>query len=232
MNIGGSTSQLYGNPDWLTMHQVGNANRNHNDSDAIEKMFNLTPPKPCYNQEPYFIGSDSPGAQFDNRRTMYSCLLRGGLAGVAYEAQGQTRAVRETSNVRYHPLMWVSVTWNAASQAQHAGTFMLTHGNKYWDLLPHKELLSPAWNSTPYWAYCMRTDDKQLFKLYFEKNAARTDLSGALPNTAYKAQWFNPRTGTWTNVGDSGTVKSGDDGVIPLPACPSTEDWCLSLSTE
>ena len=229
MNIGGSTSQLYGNPDWLTMHQVGNASRNHDDSDAIENMFNLKNPKPCYNQEPYFIGSDSPGAQFDNRRTMYSCLLRGGLAGVAYEAQGQTRAVRETSKVRYHPLMWVSVTWNSANQAQHAGTFMLTHGNKYWDLVPHKELLSPAWNSTPYWAYCMRTDDKRLFKLYFEKNDARTDLSGALPNTAYKAQWLNPRTGAWTNVGDSGTLTSNADGVISIPPCPSAEDWCLSL---
>jgi len=60
---------------------------------------------------------------------------------------------------------------------------------------------APAWVGTGRnrvapqegWAYCMRTDEQKHFKLYFERNAARPDLSGALPQCVYKAQWFDPR---------------------------------------
>jgi hypothetical protein len=76
----------------------------------------------------------------------------------------------------------------------------------------------------------MRTDDKRHFKLYFERNAARPDLSGALPSTAYKAQWFDPRTGAWSEAG-AGTITSDAQGRIALPACPtSADDWGLGLS--
>jgi hypothetical protein len=128
--------------------------------------------------------------------------------------------------------MWVSVLWDNANETQYAKTFMITHGARYQELVPHKEFLSPAWNSSYYWAYCMRTDDKKLFKLYFEKDL-KSKLSGALPNTSYFAQWFNPRTGKWSKAGTDGTISSDENGVIALPlALPSSEDWGLSLSTD
>ena len=111
--------------------------------------------------------------------------------------------------------------------------------------MPHRELLSvfktgtdPAWvgfretGNAPQerWAYCMRTDDKRHFKVYFERNATRPDLSGALPNAVYQAKWFDPRTGAWNKAGD-GTLTSDAQGKIALPACPtSADDWGLSLS--
>jgi len=67
----------------------------------------------------------------------------------------------------------------------------------------------------------MRTEDKKYFKLYFERNAARPDLAGALPNAAYKAQWFDPRTGAWSGAG-AGTLTSDVQGRIALPACPTS----------
>jgi hypothetical protein len=156
------------------------------------------------------------------------------LGGVVYEAMGQTRAVRETSDLPpgthgKHPLMWVSVLWSNANETQHARTFMLNHGDKYQHLVPRKDLLSPAWNSTKHWAYCMRTDDQTLFNLYFEKGG-RESVSGALPNTIYNAQWFDPRTGRWTEAGDTGSLRSNAEGVLSLPACPNADqDWCLNL---
>ena len=238
--INRSTYERFGHTDkspWLTVHTVGNSPRDHTASDLIETMFRLPNPIPVFNQEPWFLANDSAKESWQNRRTMYSCLLRGGLGGVVYEAMGQTRAVRETSSLPpgthgLHPLMWVSVLWKNAEETQHARTFMLTHGAKYQDLAPHKELLSPAWNSTSNWSYCMRTHDQRLFKLYFERNAVPVNLTGVLPNTTYKAHWFNPRTGAWINVG-SGTLASDAQGQLVLPACPTAaEDWGLSLSTE
>jgi hypothetical protein len=140
--------------------------------------------------------------------------------------------------------MWVSIAWQSANEVRLAPAFLMADGVDYQDLVPHRELLSvfkgdaPAWvgagpaRVAPQegWAYCMRTEDKKYFKLYFERNAARPDLAGALPNAAYKAQWFDPRTGAWSGAG-AGTLTSDVQGRIALPACPtSADDWGLSLS--
>ena len=134
-----------------------------------------------------------------------------------------------------HPNMWEVTKWKSADEVRLAKAFLMTHGAKYQALAPHPELLSVFKTGNTLqegWAYCLRTDDKKLFKLYFEKNAMRPDLSGALPNTAYKAQWFDPRTGEWSNAGD-GTLTSNAQGLIVLPAYPtSTDDWCMSLSLD
>lgn len=238
--INRSTYERWGHTDktpWLSIHVVGNTPRDHTASDLIETMYNLPNPIPVFNQEPYFCADDSYMESWENRRTMYSCLLRGGLGGVVYEAMGQTRAVRETSDLPpgthgLHPLMWVSVLWNNANDTRHAKTFMMTHGAKYFDLVPHHESFAPKWNSTSNWAYCMRTDDKKMFKLYFEKDL-KNSITGALPDTEYFAYWFNPRTGLWNKANANGKIKADEKGNIHLPlALPTMEDWGLSLSVE
>jgi hypothetical protein len=257
-NISGSTYRIWGHTDkapWLMMHQAGNDPRDNRSSEEILEMFNLPKPLPAYNQEPWYVATDAPDERAWNRGIMYGSLLSGGLAGVAYEAYGMTRGNREifdgtnqaeANNSRPQPEspswsccggpfpnMWVAVKWQSANEVQFASKFMMTHGAKYQDLVPHRELLSVFktgnW-AVEGWAFLMRTDDKQLFKLYFQKRAAHPDLSGALPNTAYKAQWLDPRTGAWSNAGN-GTLMSDAQGRIVLPAFPTDDDWALSLST-
>jgi hypothetical protein len=41
-------------------------------------------------------------------------------------------------------------------------------------------------------------------------------------------QWFNPRNGTWTEVG-SGKLVASEIGVIKLPEQPEGIDWGLKL---
>ena len=129
--------------------------------------------------------------------------------------------------------MWISIKWSTANELRYAKAFMMTHGARYQDLAPHREFLSVFKTGNMLqegWAYCMRTDDKKLFKLYLEKGAARPDLSGALPNAAYKAQWFDPRTGAWNKAGN-GALTSDAEGRIVLPACPTSgDDWGMSMS--
>ena len=56
------------------------------------------------------------------------------------------------------------------------------------------------------WAYCARTPDKDIFLAYFEKGCPRSQIRGAKLNSTYRAQWFDPRTGTWQDAG--GTLRS------------------------
>ena len=72
--------------------------------------------------------------------------------------------------------MWISIRWTSANELRYARDFIMTPAGRYQDLAPHRELLSVFKTGNVLqegWAYCMRTDDKRLFKLYFEKNATR-----------------------------------------------------------
>ena len=245
-NVSGSTYRAWGHTDkapWLTMHQTGNDPRDHSISEYTLEMYNLPNPIPIYAQEPWYIPNDSAEERRKNRSTMYSNLLQGGLAGVAHQAMGLTRGNRENSSQFVN--MWVSIKWQSANEVPLAERFLAADGVRLQDLVPHRELLSVyktgadrAWAGygktsdirQEGWAYCMRTDDRRHFRLYFERNAARPDLSGAQPDSVYEAKWFDPRTGAWSKAGD-GTLRSDAQGRIALPAWPTTaDDWGMSLS--
>jgi hypothetical protein len=78
------------------------------------------------------------------------------------------------------------------------------------------------------WAYAARTPDKKVFLVYFEKGCPRSQIRAALPLSSYRAQWFDPRTGTWQEAG-TGKVESSSTGIIELPDFPDDHDWGLLL---
>ena len=160
---------------------------------------------------------------------MYGSLLSGGFAGHIYGAQGLWGGDIENS-ADYK--MWESLTWKSAEQMKHLRAFVMCQGTRYRDLIPHAHLLLPdkAGNPNGYkgWAYCARTKEKDFFLLYFEKDCPKAAVRGALPNKNYKARWFNPRRGTWHNVG-LGKLTAEATGRITLPPFPSNDDWGMSL---
>jgi hypothetical protein len=121
----------------------------------------------------------------------------------------------------------------SAAQMRHLRTFALSLGKSYQDLVPNADLVSPNKNanlrSYEGWAYCARTPDKNLFLAYFEKGCPRSQIRGAKLSSAYKAEWFDPRNGTWQDA-DNGTVRSSVIGIIMLPDLPADKDWGLRLT--
>ncbi|NIM07442.1 MAG: hypothetical protein GTN69_11925 [Armatimonadetes bacterium] len=106
----------------------------------------------------------------------------------------------------------------------------MSHGAQYQELVPSAELLIPNKSGDSYgytgWAYCSHSEDKNLFLLYFEKNCPQAKLRGAQPFVTYHAQWFNPRTGEWS---EAGKLTADVVGMIDLPEFPSNDDWAMSL---
>ena len=47
----------------------------------------------------------------------------------------------------------------------------------------------------------------------------------------YRAQWFDPREGAWSDAGN-GVVTTNNVGEVELPDFPSDMDWGLSLVYE
>jgi hypothetical protein len=160
---------------------------------------------------------------------MYGCFLSGGLAGHVYGAEGIWGGdIEAQAPVK----MWDAFQWSSARQMQHLRAFAFSIGKRYQELVPNADLVSP--NKTPIlqsyegWAYCVRTTDKEIFLLYFEKGCPRSQVRGARLENDYRAEWFDPRTGAWRDAG-GGTLRSSAIGTIMLPDFPSDMDWGLRL---
>jgi hypothetical protein len=244
-NANPSTLENWGDHSWVTLHQIGNM-REHNNYWYLTEIFNLKDPKPALNGEPYYAGyrdARGPGSanytrgakggtELDNefvRSGIYGSFLSGGLAGFVYGAEGIWGADIEPSAPVH---MWEAFQWTSGAQVQYLNNFAFSIGNRYQELVPMANLVSPNKSqdilSYQGWAYCARTNDKNIFLAYFEKGCKKSQIRGARLNSLYGAQWFNPRNGTWQDVGN-GTVISNKIGIIQLPDFPDEKDWGLRL---
>ncbi len=247
-NANPSTLENWGDSSWVTLHQIGNL-REHNNYWYLTEIFNLKDPKPALNGEPYYAGfrdargpggsnytrGAKGGTELDDafaRSGMYGSFLSGGFAGHVYGAEGIWGADIEPSAPVH---MWEAFQWPSGAQMQYLKTFAFSIGRRYQDLVPIADLVSPDKTRITLgyegWAYCARTDDKTTFLLYFERDCPKSQVRGARLNSAYSAQWFNPRNGTWSSAG-SGKLRSIEIGIIDLPALPDSTDWGLRLEYE
>jgi hypothetical protein len=244
-NANPSTLENWGDDSWVTLHQTGNM-REHNNYWYLTEIFRSANTRPALNGEPYYAGYKDVrglggagykygapgGTELDDqfaRSAMYGSFLSGGLAGHVYGAEGIWGADIEPSAPTH---MWEAFQWRSGSQMQYLRAFALSIGKRYRDLVPDADLVSP--NKTPVtrgyegWAYCARTSDKEIILAYFEKGCPKSQVRGARLNSAYRAEWFDPRSGAWMNAG-SGIVRSNQIGLIDVPDFPSDQDWALRL---
>jgi hypothetical protein len=245
-NANPSTYENWGEDSWVTLHQIGNM-REHNNYWYLTEIYNSSKPQPALNGEPYYAGYKdvrglggggykfgAPGGteQDDRfvRSGMYGSFLSGALAGHVYGAEGIWGADIEPAA---ETKMWDAFQWRSGSQMQHLRTLAFSIGKRYQELAPIADLVSP--NKTPVtrgyegWAYCARTPDKNIFMVYFEKGCPQSQIRGARLWSAYRAEWFDPRTGTWSDAG-GGTLRSNQIGVMNVPKFPSDDDWALRLT--
>jgi hypothetical protein len=248
-NANPSTLENWGDDSPITLHQIGNM-REHNNYWYLTEIYRQPHPRPALNGEPYYAGYHDArslgggrgyqygavgGTEQDDqfvRSGMYGSFLSGGFAGHVYGAEGIWGAdIEDTAPTK----MWDAFQWRSAAQMLYLRAFAFSIGRRYQELAPDADLVSP--NKTPVlrsyegWAYCARTPDKSIFLAYFEKGCPRSQIRGAELNTAYRAEWFDPRTGEWRNAGD-GTLKSSAIGIVTLPDFPGNADWGLRLISE
>ncbi|HWG21675.1 MAG TPA: DUF5060 domain-containing protein [Terracidiphilus sp.] len=244
-NANPSTLENWGEHSWVTLQQIGNS-REHNNYWYLTEIYDAAPARPGLNGEPYYSGYKDArglggsgykygaegGSELDAeyvRSAAYGSFLSGGLGGHVYGAEGIWGAdIEPAAPVK----MWDAFQWISGAQMKYLRDFAFSIGQRYQELEPDADLVSPDkdHNLKSYegWAYCARTPDKAIFLAYFEKGAGRAQVRGARLNAEYKAQWFDPRKGTWMDAGN-GVVRSGETGIVELPEVPGDTDWGLRL---
>lgn len=243
-NANPSTLVNWGENSWVTLQQTGNK-REHEYYWYLTQIFRKPNPKPALNGEPYYAGYvdarglgggykfGAPGGTSKDdqyvRSAMYGNVLSGGLAGHVYGAEGIWGADIEPAAPTH---MWEAFGWKSGEQMKYLAKFILSSGKRYQDLVPDQFVVpsqTHVLKGYEGWAYAARTQDQALFLAYFEKGCPKSLIRGARLMAVYRAKWFNPRTGEWSDVAD-GSVKSNNIGEIQLPDFPSAEDWALSLA--
>jgi hypothetical protein len=238
---------------WLTMHSVGNKPRDHRVSDSIQILFNLKPPYPAINFEPYYTGwnheinmpnderppADSPRDNYFSRAQMYGSVLSGGLSGHVHGTSAYDMTTTgEPDGMRPH--FWDALLFESGIYMQYLKTFVLSEGKKYQQLEPCLQNIHPqkAPNSPEKgldgWSYMMCTPEKDFALLYFENQAVLPTLSGFKAKTSYNFKWFDPRYGKW---GENINIKADGKGVLKVPAFPegrgpSATDWAAKIIIE
>ena len=242
-NANPSTLTNWGDPSWVTLHTTGNK-REHEYYWYMTEIYRHPDTKPALDGEPYYSGYvdarglnggykfGAPGGSEQDARyvrsAMYGNVLSGGLAGHVYGAEGIWGADIEPAAPTH---MWDAFRWRSGADMAHLPQFILSIGKRYEALVPDDWVVpsrTPETKSYEGWAYAARTPDHAIFLAYFEKGSAAERLRGATPLATYRADWFDPRTGRWTPVGD-GRLKADTIGEIALPARPDGEDWGLRL---
>jgi hypothetical protein len=221
---------------WLTMQSVGNKPRDHRVSGALDTLFNLNPPYPAINFEPYYTGwnheinmpngerppANSVRDNYFSRAQMYGSVLSGGLSGHVHgTAAYDITTTGEPEGMRPH--IWVALKYESGFYMQHLRKFMLSEGDKYQnlqicsgDMHPQKAPGAPE-KGLDGWSYMMRTPEKDFALLYFENQAVLPELAGFKPETAYGLKWFNTINGEW---GEKIILKSDKKGSLILPGFP------------
>ena len=241
-NAAPSTLLNWGDGSWVTLHQIGNS-REHDFYWYLTQIFRAVYPQPALNGEPYYSGYNDArsggyryGAQGNTekddqfvRSGMYGSFLSGGLAGHIYGAEAIWGAdVQAAALVK----MWEAFQWSSPAQMKHLRTFAFSIGRRYGELIPDADWVSPSKTQTTRgyegWAYAAHTADREIVMAYFEKGCPRSTVRALKPSGAYRAEWFDPRSGKWMDVGD-GFLQSNAIGVIALPAFPGDSDWGLRL---
>ena len=247
-NANPSTLENWGEHSWVTLQQIGNT-REHNSYWYLTEIFHSAPAEPAINGEPYYSGySDvrglggkgykygaTGGTEQDARyvrSSIYGSFLSGGLGGYVYGAEGIWGAdIEPAAPIK----MWDAFQWISGAEVKYLRDFAFSIGTRYQELEPNANLISPDkdynLHSFDGWAYCARTPDKSIFLAYSEKGMPRAQIRGARLNANYRAEWFDPRNGTWQKAG-AGTLHSGPTGIIELPDFPADTDWGLKLVVE
>ena len=242
-NASPSTLVNWGPNSWVTLHQTGNL-RTHDYYWYLTQIYNSNSTQPAMNGEPpyagfiwnkregYLEGSADPGTEKDDRFVrsgMYGSFLSGGLAGHVYGAENIERAEIEPEVT---PKMWDAFQYTSAAQMKYLKEFAFSIGPAYQDLVPESDLITPSRSEVKEgydgWAYLAHTPDMNIVMAYFEKGSKAKLIRGLRPSSTYRAQWFDPRTGTWSDAG-TGWLQSNSIAESRIPPFPSDTDYGLRL---
>ena len=201
---------IYGNENW---YQIDGYQSSHGTGQRTVELITKTvaegwkqqSPKPVINLEPCYEEIRYSIFEDDVRNACYWSVFAAPPSGITYGADGIWPWIREGETALNHRANLKVSTWDKAielpgsRQIAWLGDFMRRW--EWWNLRPAQDLLldQPGQENYKHHLSVLKSSDHKIILVYVP--AEKLELSLLLPPAMeYNYQWFDPRTGTYTEA--------------------------------
>jgi hypothetical protein len=238
------SSMWFHNEFWLDFNMCQSGHRRYDQDDTelaygednwryIENDYKLTPPKPVIDAEPSYEGIPQGlhdtlqpyWTDNDARRYAYWSVFTGAF-GHTYGHNAVIQFYKPTDTiVDYGPKMYWEEALDAAGACQMIHLKNLMMSQSYLERIPDQSLI--ASNQGEKYDYLAATRGNN-WAMVYTYNGRNLDIAmGIIGSEKVKAAWYNPRNGSWTEIGiceNTGTAEFDPPGEKT-----DGNDWVLVL---
>jgi hypothetical protein len=229
---------------WLDFNMCQSGHRRYDQDDTelaygednwryIENDYKLTPPKPVIDAEPSYEGIPQGlhdtlqpyWTDNDTRRYAYWSVFAGAF-GHTYGHNAVIQFYKPTDTiVDYGPKAYWEEALDAAGACQMIHLKNLMMSQSYLERIPDQSLI--ASNQGEKYDYLAATRGNNWAMIYTYNGRNLGIAMGIIASAKVKAAWYNPRNGSWTEIGiyeNTGTVEFDPPGEKS-----DGNDWVLVL---
>jgi len=238
-----SSSHWFHNEDWLDFNTIqsghGWAIPNYN---FVAHDYDLKPTKPTLDMEPRYenfpdqrTGTRKRMDAHQAREAMYWAMLAG-AAGAGYgcndiwQFYDEAKTPYWTGDEFTYPARFPTTNWHAAMDFP--GAFGVGFGRRlfelrpWYKLVPDQSVISAGQGEGEDHVQAARADDGSFLIGYLTFGNPITIRMNAISAPKVKAQWYDPRQGTWRHIGEYSNT--GTQKFAP-PTHGDQNDWVLVL---
>ena len=215
------------------MLQTGHSDRKSipNTENQITGAQLKTPRIPVLAGEVCYEGIMEASRQEIQRFMFWTCILNS-AAGHTYGANGiwQVNTRQRPFGPSPHGRCWGDVPWDVAMElpgSQHIGISKgLLMRYAWWRFEPHAEWVDPHWSKENYEQPYAAGIPGEVRVIFIPPAWNAPTVKGLEPGVAYRAFYFDPKSGKQEDLGD---VAPDASGAWPAPLTPTLADWILVL---
>jgi len=227
-----SSSMWFHQADWLDFNSIQSGHHFGSDSYAfVSKDYALTPAKPTVDMEPAYenhpTGADQPHIDAHKVRSQAYSAMLGGAAGHGYGALDLFYFYKAADGPFPKNGFQHWRTAMAYEGARQVGLMRRLFEQRPWHkLVPDQSVLTSEPGSGPYRLAAARAEDGSFVIAYTPRGQLLSIHVNKLTGTRVKARWYDPRDGSWHDVGEFANT---DVREFSAPSQGPTNDWVLVL---
>jgi hypothetical protein len=227
-----SSSTWYHRADWLDFNTIQSGHNFRSDSYAfVSNDFAMSPAKPTVDMEPAYenhpTGAGKPRVDAHKVRTQAYIAMLAGAAGHAYGSLDLFWFFKKGDGPfpRDGFMDWrTAMNYPAAGQMR--AMRRLFEQRPWYELMPDQSVLASDSGTGPFRVVAARAQDGSFVIAYAPEGKPLSINMDKVSGKAVKAQWYDPREGTWTHIG--AFPNTGRREFTP-PSRDEQSDWVLVL---
>jgi hypothetical protein len=227
-----SSSMWFHNADWLDFNSIQSGHNFNSDSYAfVSKDYTMTPTKPTLDMEPAYenhpTGANKPRVDAHKVRSQAYSAMLAGAAGHGYGSLDLFWFYKDADgpfpkNGFQH---WrTAVAYEGTRQM---GLMRRLFEQRPWyKMVPDQSVLASEPGGGPYRLAAARAEDGSFAIAYTARGQPVSIHLDKLRGSQVKAQWYDPRDGTWKTIGQY--PNKGVQEFVP-PSRGERDDWVMVL---